>query len=683
MDKAVITERLLELIAGREVKAAVFTTYTFEPDFFELDVIPLLLNQNMAYSTDDRVKRFLVRENLRESDLPIDVFYDLPMFRLNGEHSPEMEYLCNGVNLGNRAFHGKVNMILLKDNETGEESLLLGAGSNNLSRAGWWDNIECQHWEEIKSGSVARKMINILQEEIKFLRNYRAFSSSNKKAALDYIDEFISSCKGSNSAEPVFYFGLSFPENRRSFIDFLRRMKSGPLATYDNWSLEIISPFFAENARNKEHQIFIGLGFKNIKLFLPFDSDGSALCQDNYYEHIEQEEGIQWAQWRDGVARSLGVGGEHFRRLHAKVYHFYNKRQSWAFVGSINFTHKALHENVEAGFLAKLDKAGPLLEPIPDTIVIDKFTKLDEEFSGVNYDDKPEAALPEIHLLYDWVSKRLTGRTAPYHTYEIEILGPEGEAVTKPWTIKYTEGEYEEDTQRLEKVLTNGSLLNVRGRNLKLKEKTTFPSHLVLLQQTGWSHKISGDLPEFTAAQILAIYAGMSTERRQMMMVDAKIRALVLGSQGGELTTHTDEQIIDQFFCEYAEIFRAFTMLKRQLGKALSDEKYTSVDYYLTGTGVDSLTSLIKMTLNDEEDSLKAVTCYLLLLSSLEIYRTNDFVNRPNVKSEMKRVSKEIKLLKKGERLKLEDNSKENRNRFFKWFEEEFFRVYTVVEASE
>ena len=80
MDRAVITERFLELVAGRKVLAAVFTTYTFEPNFFELEVIPLLLKQDMPYSTDDRVKRFMVRENLRETNVPIDVFYDLPVF---------------------------------------------------------------------------------------------------------------------------------------------------------------------------------------------------------------------------------------------------------------------------------------------------------------------------------------------------------------------------------------------------------------------------------------------------------------------------------------------------------------------------------------------------------------------------------------------------------------------------
>ncbi|HED13285.1 MAG TPA: hypothetical protein ENI62_06470 [Gammaproteobacteria bacterium] len=680
MDKAVITERFLELIAGRDVLAALFTTYTFEPDFFELEIIPLLLNQEMAYSTDDRVKRFMVRENLREANLPIDVFYDLPMFRMSGDCSPEMEYLCNGVNLGDRAFHGKVSMILLMDRETGEEALLLGAGSNNLTRAGWWDNIECQHWEEVRSGAVPRRLVNILQEEIDFLNGYWAISAGGKEAAIDRIAEFVSSCKGSNSASPVYYYGLSFPENRRSFADFIHR-KPSPLANYSNWTLEIISPFFADDAGNMEHEAFFAMGVDEIKLFLPFDSEGSALCQDGYYEHIQKEEGVQWAQWRDDVARALGLTGGNYRRLHAKVYHFYNKRQSWVFVGSVNFTYKAIHENIEAGFLAKLDKAGPLLEPIPDNTVIDKFAEPDEMPPGEGNDVDPGAALPELHLCYDWVSKRLKGRTSKRHIYEIEILGPEGRPVIAPWELRYKEGEYEGDTQRLETVLKNGSLVKVSGRDLKQKNKTAFPAHSVLLQQIGWSHKPL-DLPELTATQILAIYAGMTPERRQMLLIDAKIRALVLGARGGELTTHTDDQIIDQFFCEYAEIFGAFSKLKKRLEQALDAEQYNQVDYYLTGTGVDSLPSLISRALevDEEENRLNGVTCYLLLLSALEIYRTETLTDRPNVKDETKKLRREIQAIKKGKRLKLENDSQENRKRFFKWFEQEFFRVYTVVE---
>ena len=60
MDAAVISDRLKELLDNCEVKAAVFTTYTFEPEFFELEVIPLLLPGNTPFSSDSRVKQFQV-----------------------------------------------------------------------------------------------------------------------------------------------------------------------------------------------------------------------------------------------------------------------------------------------------------------------------------------------------------------------------------------------------------------------------------------------------------------------------------------------------------------------------------------------------------------------------------------------------------------------------------------------
>ena len=228
----------------------------------------------------------------------------------------------------------------------------------------------------------------------------------------------------------------------------------------------------------------------------------------------------------------------------------------------------------------------------------------------------------------------------------------------------------------------NGSLVKVRGKSLNGKKRTVFPEHNVLLQQIGWGHKPL-DLPELSATQILAIYAGMSTERRQLMLVNAKIRALVLSAQGGELTKNNDDQIIDQFFSEYAELFNAFSKLKIRLEWALEAKQYNLVDYYLTGTGVDSLTTLVSKAQDVEEDNvISAATRYLILLSSLEIYRSKQFINSPNVKKEIRDLKKNITLLKKGDQLILENNSAENRQQFFKWFEEEFFRVYTKVEDN-
>ena len=145
MDKSVISDQFSEAIDGRRVQAAVFTSYNFEPHFFEIDVIPYLLKDTIPYSNDERVKKYQVMEALRDSELEIEVFFDQPVFE-SADQSPAMEYLFHGINLLPFAFHAKNNYLLVKDKETEKQNLLIAAGSNNLTRAGWWENIETQHW---------------------------------------------------------------------------------------------------------------------------------------------------------------------------------------------------------------------------------------------------------------------------------------------------------------------------------------------------------------------------------------------------------------------------------------------------------------------------------------------------------------------------------------------------------
>ena len=679
METAVITDRFLDLIADREVLAALFTTYTFDPDFFELDVVPLLLSQDIAYSTDERVKRFMVREKLREAQLPIDVYYDLPVFRASSDCSPEMEYFCNGVDLRNCSFHGKVTMILLKNRPTKKETLLLGAGSNNLTRAGWWENIECQHWEEIESGAIAQDMLDILIDEIEFLKKRSEIAALDMNVAINHISDFVSNCKVSKEAKPIYYYGLSSQKNADSFLKFLRTQQS-PLSSYENWTLEIISPFFADDAENEEHKIFFEMGVQEIKLFLPLDNEGNALCQRTYFNKIQNEQCIHWAQWQDRVKKLLGLVGNKFRGLHAKIYHFYNKRESWAFLGSVNFTYKALYKNAEAGFLVRLNRDKEFLAPYPDDSEIDNFAKPDESAPDEVSDEDLYAEIPEVHLCYDWKLKFLTGRTSPDYICNIEILGAEGDPVIDSWKLDDKKSKYAGSVGNLENLLgKSGSIVKVRGHCLRGEIKEIFQPHTLLLQQVGWSHKPL-NYPDLNTAQILEIYAGMTSERRQMMLMDAKIRELVLNHQGGELSIQADYRNIDQFFCEYAEIFSAFRQLKKKLKQEFKSREYNQVDYYLTGTGADSLPTLTERTSNiEQENSLSIVTCYLVLLSVLEIYRTKTYEQRPNVKQEREKLLRRIKNHKKFGNLKLADNEQEYQERFFKWFEGEFFREYEVV----
>jgi len=664
MDKASVTNELSHLLSGKKVIAGVFTTFNFEPEFFELDVVPELLRKGIPYSSDERVKIFQVREALRESNLKLDVFYDLQIFRSSAERSPEMEYLCHGVNSGNNAFHAKNIYLLVEDNESKDSSLLVASGSNNITRAGWWSNIEALHWEEVIQGEVQRAFVNRLKEDIAWLQSKKSLSA---KSALSLIKEFLNKCKSSNRAPAINYYSLG----SNNFFKFLKNIKNSPFEVYSNWKLEIISPYFCEDPFNTQHTEFTKLGVKKITVFLPFDHENIAQCHPDYYEHIKNFEGIEWGRWKPSMVKAIGIDGELYRRLHAKIYHFYNGRQAWAFVGSINFSHKAFKENIESGFFLKLAKAESMLEPLAESEIIESFAPPSDDESGIN--NNKDEPLPELHLTYDWKTKQLIGRTAKRKKYDIQLINSENEAVISPWQIAYQEGTYQQDVTNLESILKQTSLVIVEGKDTKTGK--TFLSHRLMVQQTGWTHKPI-ELPKLTPEQILAIYAGMNHEQRQMTVVNALLKELLKLNVSGEITALDEEQVETQFFCEYAEIFHAFRVLRELLQQALTDKNFEKVDYYLTGTGMDSLPSLVELACDEKSSIFNGVTAYLLLLSATEVLKESDFYNRLNVKDYLVQLKDKLERLKEGSAISLEGGSEERKVKFFSWFEEQFSKEY-------
>ncbi|MCH7571742.1 MAG: hypothetical protein IH891_02370 [Planctomycetes bacterium] len=59
----VLSDALKEKIAKRRVRSAVFTTYTFDPGFFELHILPLLFDA--PFSQIETVKRLRLEDELR------------------------------------------------------------------------------------------------------------------------------------------------------------------------------------------------------------------------------------------------------------------------------------------------------------------------------------------------------------------------------------------------------------------------------------------------------------------------------------------------------------------------------------------------------------------------------------------------------------------------------------------
>ena len=63
---SVLSDRLSEAIGSRRVRVGVFSTFNFDPGFFELHVLPVLFDQ--SFSQVDKVRRIRDASNVDEPE---------------------------------------------------------------------------------------------------------------------------------------------------------------------------------------------------------------------------------------------------------------------------------------------------------------------------------------------------------------------------------------------------------------------------------------------------------------------------------------------------------------------------------------------------------------------------------------------------------------------------------------
>lgn len=662
---------------SHDVVAALFTTFNFEPDFFEEEIVPLLLNQDLAFSSDKVVKTFQVRQALNEAQIPIEIFYDANIFQLEADRAPEMEYLHHGVNDAPNAFHGKVSLILLRETKTGQQTLLVSAGSANLTQAGWWENIECQHWETISDRTAPEAFRNSIQADLDLLEEQRQAATPTSGSALDRIKGFVAACSGSDSSAPVHYYGLAGQRrwgqlNGSPFVSFLRQALNAYGSDQTGWNLEIISPYFAEDAHfNGHRQLANAINAHHIQLFLPTNDHNEALCTKAYYQAIDNENGIVWATWSTSIAKALGTDDKPFRRSHAKLYHFYNERHRLVFTGSVNFSYKAFHDNIEAGFLTEAEQPQPLLTPLdtPQQRFCDP-EDLFHERIGQNSDQQTA----DIQLVYDWKLDRLTGCVAEPSEVVIDLLTPEGRPFASSVRLTRDFAELRSDTKQLRNQLNQYGAIKVNLLDSSDSREVVGEQH-VLIQQINWTHKPL-NLPHLTPQQIIEIYAGLSFERRNQLI--AHLKEIQLHNEG-LISQHFGFKDYkasgQQFFCEYAELFQAFRNIRRRIKQALDDGNGNLVDYYLTGCGIDSLPALFD-SLFENNETTEPVTHYLTLLCLRQMYTSVEFRDCYGVSTQLACINSKIRDIETSDELELTDRNAKHPAAFYKWFRYQFFKPY-------
>ncbi|EJN38449.1 hypothetical protein PMI38_02073 [Pseudomonas sp. GM84] len=585
-----ISDAFRRCIGEREVSFAFFSTYSFEPDFFELEVIPLLLG-DQALSSQDDIRYVQLQALMQDKARRFAVAHDMDVFNPAAGSRLEVDYLP--VRIGGACQHAKLAILVVKG-EQGEAAIVLAAGSFNLTKAGWWDNIEVGHFVELSATHAPGNILGPLRRALRF------FQASTPTPALDGIVAVQAGWSPSADDPDCSFYFSGAARGRLAFLDFLHQDLQRPETAKGTGTLEIISPFFAEAPTSGSTQELMS-EFGTVRLLLPQDEDRRALVDPAVYSAFEVEQWCDWAeQWQD----SHKVHDKPLRRLHAKVFQGLGKRP-WQFVGSVNFSHKAFNENVEAGFLLQGRALAPLLSP--STTSITGFAEVPGTQSAETQDG---LAMPVLCLAYDWESGVLEVTAQAPISGELTLLDSSDGSVATLHFERATQ--LVQPLPALREHLQRSSLLNVCwqaggecvARWLMVTQHNIYcrPSHL----------------PAMDLQSLLRLFIEMRMSRKISQFGELAQR-LLSRRHANEADEHLpqlpDEGEDRSFFSEFSQVNGAFWQLERTLERAEAEGNHAKLAYYLAGCQPDSLRAMLDSVQAAAGDEETLVVRYLTLVS--------------------------------------------------------------------
>ena len=611
----VLAEQVAEAIGGRRVRSAVFTTFSFDPGFFEINILPVLFDQ--PFSQPDKVRRLQLEDALRTMD-HLAVYYDRRALAQDGEPA-QLDYRRLDVSRRTGYFHPKVVLLLVEDRHDDDEAasddeegtkpvrlaLVVGIFSANLTRAGWWENVECAHIEEIKDRDVDDERRAFRPDLLSLVRRVRQSAiDSDDQTALDQISEFLlrrtqRGHVGKNRSAGEYHTRIFGGQSRETLSDWLSHLR---LDRHD-LNLEVISPFFDPQGEGPLRELVDTLQPREVRVYLPTAPDGVSLVRQATYEAVAALENTRWARLpgevvnrgRDDTSERLAP-----RRVHTKVYRLWKKTgPDLLLVGSPNLT-RAGHShgaagNLEAAFLVDISGTGYQkrwwLEPVDQEA--DRFASTTPtEAEGL------DVVGLDLSFQFDWGTKGLTYRLSGPAPNGFAVLTTAGEPLTtveQPRLHRWTTLGAA-TSNRLEDLLLSTSFLLVQYKG---------QSWRVLVREENMGHRPSL-LMQLTPEEILEYWSLLTAEQRAQF-IEARILDHVEGLPIARLD-RLDAR--DTLFDRFAGIYHAFGCLERAVDTALEDGRDTEAEARLLGAKYDSLPNLLEKTVErpDGDPILSYVT---------------------------------------------------------------------------
>lgn len=606
---AVLSEHLQERLASRRVLAAAFATYQFDPDFFEKQVLPVLLDVPVSHLSTVRLAQ--LEDAMRTLPGRIAVYYDCGGLQAQ-EGSARLDVQRTPIRHPTGVFHPKLALILAESWEANSEGhrprvLIVAAMSANLTRAGWWENVEVCHVEELAENDKTRLRDDLLR----FLQDLRRRAPyENQHPSLDAIVAFVRGTEQrmhrsvDDRLLPHFYAG------RSRLVDFLDETAGQRLR---GACLEVISPYW-DDANDSKPLLDLLERFepRETRVLLPRATSGEVTCQKEMYRSVRGLKNVKWCHLPSELLR-LGRhrdSGERF--VHAKLYRFFHHtpKGEICFVGSANLT-SAAHSgkgNVEAGFLIEVDTPRrPAFWLEPEEHEAKAFVVRRED------DASTRSGASRLLLRYRWdrhTAEAYWDHTSPSPALELRSKGvPLFELAPQAggaWTPLPPDV-----CNRLGVELERTSLLEVHGESER--------PLTILVQEEGMGHKPSL-LLQLSVADILRSWSLLTPEQRAAFL-EAHAPAPDSSDDGIDLVV-ARSLLMDRptLFDRFAGYFHAFNCLDQAVRDAIEDGRDTEACYRLFGRKYDSLGTLMDRV-RFGGSAVDDVERYLLYLCAKQLVR--------------------------------------------------------------
>lgn len=631
-----LKNRLRDLIAGREVKAALFYTFNFDPKFFENYVMPLLVPQQTFINnsiTNNIIWRRLYKDNKVP---PITVYFNQDA--KSTEVGPYLDYKLVAVNMpmvgknkGN--FHPKNSFILVQNQDKSNE-LIVVTGSNNITQPGWCENIECVSDHQLISGrEFPYEFRKSVKDFIEYTFNDFGKNWSDAEGLIvGYLNKL-----GYTKEREYFFYNSYYS----SFSDFLE----GHVLWDDSIkTAEIISPFFK---KNPDLLNILTRRKIQVKIQAPVKNDHLILDEEIYKAY--KLSGVKW-YYPDDDKRST----------HSKVYRLYGAENVYTIIGSVNLTNPAWKGysekpkeiyNIESAILY-IEKEGKPVHLFKREVKEEHLKFLPANQESENWHERLE--IPEINFTVNWIEKTLAWKSKAKNECQLHLSDSEILKIHATETISLT-------------TLKNGdAIINSIARkpvlrvteNLGDKEQV----HYYYANQIGFESRPL----EFRLSATDIIDAWELLGKENIELNDWFINVLETVSDKAQddsgkliLSSTENKSLLNEMarhfygLVKLEEFLFSEDVLKRSNGQ--QSVHYNNLRYYLTCDNVDTLYSYIRDMGKLHSDKKVMTVYYWLILNivSNKFYKNKllgkmmrqlftDNINTAELKKVIQQVDEEI-----------------------------------------